>query len=145
MPIFATSDKPPNVIFLVLRKLLFRKGLKFWNVTERAEPCLVGGCKAFLTKTSMTTRGTKVLLSLLAVATLGFSMVNAYTFFVENRNPFGALNLTKLIIKASPEEQTGMELSNFKLQINTSGGQLNVHKICDENGENCRDVDVLYT
>lgn len=93
----------------------------------------------------MTTRGTKVLLSLLAVATLGFSMVNAYTFFVENRNPFGALNLTKLIIKASPEEQTGMELSNFKLQINTSGGQLNVHKICDENGENCRDVDVLYT
>ncbi len=93
----------------------------------------------------MTTRGTKVLLSLLAVATLGFSMVNAYTFFVENRNPFGALNLTKLIIKASPDAQTGMELSNFKLQINTSGGQLNVHKICDENGENCRDVDVLYT
>lgn len=93
----------------------------------------------------MTTRRTKVLLSLLAVATLGFSMVNAYTFFVENRNPFGALNLTKLIIKASPEEQTGMELSNFKLQINTADGQLNVHKICDENGENCRDVDVLYT
>lgn len=93
----------------------------------------------------MTTRGTKVLLSLLAVATLGFSMVNAYTFFVENRNPFGALNLTKLIIKASPDDQTGMELSNFKLQINTSGGQLNVHKICDENGDNCRDVDVLYT
>lgn len=93
----------------------------------------------------MTTRRTKVLLSLLAVATLGFSMVNAYTFFVENRNPFGALNLTKLIIKASPEDQTGMELSNFKLQINTAGGQLNVHKICDENGEHCRDVDVLYT
>lgn len=73
-----------------------------------------------------------------------FATTNAYIFRVDNWDPFGTLNLSNLIIKASPTSNTGMELSGYKIRIKTEDGQLNVHKICDEDGDNCSSAAAIY-
>lgn len=74
---------------------------------------------------------------------LWFSMVSAYTFEVANRNPFGVLNLSKLIIKPTTTTES-MVLSGYTLHIKTEDGKLYVHEICDENGEYCKTVWSLW-
>lgn len=69
-----------------------------------------------------------------------FATTNAYIFRVDNWDPFGTLNLSNLIIKASPTSNTGMELSGYKIRVKTENWQLNVHKICDEDGGNCIEI-----
>ena len=98
-----------------------------------------------LTKQIMKTRRTKVFLSLLAMLVIWFATANAYVFQVDNRNPFGVLNLSSLVIKPTTTS-TGMELSGYTLKIATSGGQIRVHQICDENGtpSSCKDVSSLW-
>ena len=70
-------------------------------------------------------------------------MTNAYTFDVTNRNPFGTLNLSELIIKNSGNTPT-IEISWYVVQINTNQWKLIVHQICDDNG-NCTNVQDLTT
>lgn len=99
-------------------------------------------------KKIMKTRRTKFLLSFLAVAILWFAMVNAYTFEVTNRDPFGTLNLSTLMIKpnAGNDNET-MLLSGTTLRIKTDQGKLKVHKICNEKAwaeESCLDFDEIW-
>ena len=70
-------------------------------------------------------------------------MVNAFTIEVQNRDPFGTLNLSTLRIKPNANSSGTMELSGYTLQIRTASGQINVHKICDENGSGCKEVSKL--
>ena len=86
---------------------------------------------------------TKLLLLLFASAIFWFSMANAYTFDVTNRNPFGTLNLSELIIKNSSNTPT-IEISWYVVQINTNQWKLIVHQICDDNG-NCTNVEDIAT
>lgn len=83
-------------------------------------------------KKIMKTRRTKFLLSFLAVAILWFAMVNAYTFEVTNRDPFGTLNLSTLMIKPDVNSNDTILLSGKTLRIKTDQGKLKVHKICNE-------------
>ena len=92
----------------------------------------------------MKTRSTKVLLSLLAIMVAWFAVTNAYTFEVDHRSPFGVLNLSKLVIKPTTST-TGMTLSEYLLQINWTQGQINVHQICDENGEHCINIQNIWS
>ena len=73
-------------------------------------------------KTDMKKRRTKFLLSFLAVAILWFAMVNAYTFEVTNRDPFGTLNLSTLMIKPDVNSSDTILLSGKTLRIKTAEG-----------------------
>lgn len=91
----------------------------------------------------MKTRRTKVLLSLLAVMAAWFAVTNAYTFQVQNRNPFGVLNLSKLIIKDLAHTWIILDSANNTIKVTRDSAwtwQIRVYEICDENGEHCKNI-----
>lgn len=91
---------------------------------------------------------------LLSLFTAGIAMRSStsatYVFNVENRDPFGVLNLTKLIIKGNTNS-TGIILDwwdyTIKIDPNHEAEEwwkIRVYEICDEYGYNCKKVSSLW-
>jgi len=91
---------------------------------------------------------------LLSLFTAGIAMRSSasatYVFNVDNRDPFGVLNLTKLIIKPDTTH-TGIILDwgeyTIKIDPNherSNWWQIRVYEICDEDGYYCKEVSSLW-
>lgn len=65
----------------------------------------------------------------------------------ENRNPFGVLNLSKLIIKDLAHTWIILDSANNTIKVTRDSDwswQIRVYEICDENGENCSSAAAIY-
>ena len=99
----------------------------------------------------MKIRVTKLYLWLAAIILAWLSFTHAtYVFNVDNRTPFGVLNLKQLIIKPDIAH-TGIILDweTYTIKINPNHEswktwQIRVYEICDENWENCKEVSTLW-
>ena len=98
----------------------------------------------------MKRRTQRIFISLLAFFIAWFAIANAYTFEVVNWSPFWVLNLQKLILKGwTTSTWIILDWKEYVIKIDpeheNNGWQIRVYEICDENGQNCREVSSLYT
>lgn len=98
----------------------------------------------------MKRRTQRIFISLLAFFIAWFAIANAYTFEVVNWSPFWVLNLQKLILKGwTTSTWIILDWKEYVIKIDpeheNNGWQIRVYEICDESGNNCREVSSLYT